>query len=618
MSAAESEYELVVSPSRGKSRSVSIPVEGEVDIGKDDACAVVLADDQVSRRHALLRAQGGFFVLEDLSSKNGTRVNGAEIHTHFLNPGDEIEIGASRLLFQKAGEKPHGRDRKRESTVATGGATNMLDVLSVLLAGGGAETPGVFERMLDGLIAAFDAERGVVFLPAKEKGFETVCTRSRPGSDSSSDPISVTLISRIADEGKPRLLSSLETEELKKNIGSIAATVRSIVAAPMVVPGSKPGVVYLDSSLEARKFQSGDEELLLAFSKAAGTALKLQKQKERMAEIQRREVLGQELLGESPAMRGALAEIAKAASTDVSVLVVGETGTGKELVARALHKGSPRADGPFVAVNCAAIPSELVESELFGHEKGAFTGATDRRLGRFELADGGTLFLDEVGELPLQAQGKLLRALQERVIERVGGGSPIPVNFRLVCATNVEMGNAVQDGKFREDLYYRIAVFPINLPPLRDRGEDICTIAETFLQRFSQEFRRSISGVDESARKALMSYPWPGNIRELRNVIEQAVVRCEGSVLTAASLAPAMGMRSFAAGAAASGPAENAIERYSPRFDDARKQFEKEFLTHKLSVNRGNIKATAESIGLTRRALYLKCQEYDIDYSSYR
>ncbi len=608
--------------SDGTSKVVPVPKEGEIEIGKDPSCALVLADDQVSRRHALLRSQGGFFVLEDLQSTNGTLVNGEEIHTHFLNAGDEITVGGVSLRLQKVGAASASSQKpKVASPGAAGDPTQMMDVLTGLLAGGETEQ-GVAERMLDGLLTAFDAERGVVFLPAKGGEFTTLARRSRAGSDAWAEPISQTLICQVAKEKTPKLLTSLETEELKQVIGSIAATVRSILAAPINLAGSKPGVVYLDSGLERRKFEVGAEERLMSFAKAAEQALKVRRQKERMAEIQRREVLSQDLLGDSPAMKGILGEIAKAASTDVSVLVVGETGTGKELVARALHRGSDRAGGPFVAVNCAAIPSELVESELFGHEKGAFSGANERRLGRFELADGGTLFLDEVGELPLQAQGKLLRALQERVIERVGGGSPIPVNFRLVSATNVEMGLAVKEGKFREDLYYRVAVFPLNLPPLRDRGEDTCLIAETFLKRFAQEFRRPISGMDDSARKALMAYPWPGNIRELRNVIEQAVVRCDGNVLNAQALAPAMGMRSFSGaptgeqeGASASG---GGMEIYPGRFDEARKQFEKEFIIFKLTEMRGNIKATSESIGLTRRALYLKCTEYEIDYTTFR
>ncbi len=626
---ADSAFELLVHRRGAETRKIRLPGEGDISIGKDPSCTLVLDDDKVSRLHATLRAQGGFFVLEDRSSFNGTRVNGTQIHTHFLNPGDEIEIGDSSLLFQKAGSPAPAQKSELARERGAGAYKNVLDVLSTLLSRKVGESE-VFERMLDGLLTAFDADRGVVFLPGKLAGeFVVKSTRFRGGAAKDQEPISQTLIKQVAKDGKPQLLTNLETEELKKQIGSISCKVRSIVAAPLPLV-SGPGVVYLDSALETRKFEDGDKELLLAFANAAGNAFKVSEATERMAEIQRREVAGQQLLGQSPAMKAVMGEVSKAAATDVTVLVVGETGTGKELVARALHRGSPRRRGPFVAVNCAAIPSELVESELFGHEKGAFSGADAKRLGRFELADSGTLFLDEVGELPMAAQGKLLRALQERVIERVGSGIPIPVDFRLVCATNVDLGNAVKDGRFREDLYYRIAVFPLALPPLRDRGDDVCLIAEEFLQKYAHDFRRNIRGLDDEARKALRSYPWPGNIRELRNVIEQAVVRCDGDMLSAQTLLPAMGrLSSFgssglhAAGAAAAaagggGGGGTPIDRYPPRFDDARKQFEKEFLTHKLGVNKGNIKATAEAVGLTRRALYLKCEEYGIDYTQYR
>jgi len=236
----------------------------------------------------------------------------------------------------------------------------------------------------------------------------------------------------------------------------------------------------------------------------------------------------EEIVGSSPVLQRVLAQVAKVAQTDATVLIMGETGTGKELLARAVHKRSRRATGAFIGVNCAAIPPSLVASELFGHEKGAFTGAVQRRLGRFEAADGGTIFLDEIGELPPEAQVSLLRVLQEREIERVGSSHPIAVDVRVLAATNRDLEAAVERGTFREDLFYRLNVFPIRLPPLRERADDIPILVEYLVDRFAKQAGKTIRNIEKQTMQRLTAYEWPGNVRELQNVIERAVVLSEG------------------------------------------------------------------------------------------
>ena len=236
----------------------------------------------------------------------------------------------------------------------------------------------------------------------------------------------------------------------------------------------------------------------------------------------------EEIVGSSPALQRVLSQVSKVAHTDATVLILGETGTGKELVARALHKRSRRAGGAFIRVNCAAIPPSLIASELFGHEKGAFTGALQRRLGRFEAADGGTIFLDEIGELPAESQVALLRVLQEREIERVGSSHPIPVDVRVLAASNRDLEAAVEGGTFREDLYYRLNVFPIRMPPLRERVEDIPILAEYLVDRYAKQVGKTIRNIEKHTLQLLQSYDWPGNVRELQNVIERAIVLVEG------------------------------------------------------------------------------------------
>jgi PAS domain S-box-containing protein len=235
----------------------------------------------------------------------------------------------------------------------------------------------------------------------------------------------------------------------------------------------------------------------------------------------------EEIVGESPALRAVLGRVAKVAPTNSTVLITGETGTGKELIARAIHKRSQRAGSPFVSVNCAVIPPSLIASELFGHEKGAFTGATQRRLGRFELAEGGAIFLDEIGELPAETQIALLRVLQEREFERVGGGKPIRTNVRVIAATNRDLPAAIEAGAFRSDLYYRLNVFPIEMPPLRERKEDIPLLVGYFIDRYATKSGKKISGINRATLESLKSYAWPGNVRELQNVIERSIIVCE-------------------------------------------------------------------------------------------
>ncbi|HKP85338.1 MAG TPA: sigma-54 dependent transcriptional regulator, partial [Blastocatellia bacterium] len=256
----------------------------------------------------------------------------------------------------------------------------------------------------------------------------------------------------------------------------------------------------------------------------------------------------EEMVGVSPTFKQVMRDVEKVAPTDSTVLITGETGTGKELVARAIHARSLRKSRPLITVNCAALPTGLVESELFGHERGAFTGAVQRKLGRFELANRATIFLDEVGELPLETQAKFLRVLQQGEFERVGGTQTVKVDVRVLAATNQPLARLVEEGKFRSDLYYRLNVFPINIPPLRERGEDIVLLTNYFAQKFRAQFKKRISSISQASLDRLQGYSWPGNVRELEHIIERAVLLAEGEVLT---IDLPLGKRALVAGAGA-------------------------------------------------------------------
>ena len=310
------------------------------------------------------------------------------------------------------------------------------------------------------------------------------------------------------------------------------------------------------------------------------------------------------LVGRSEAMREVFRTIERLADSPATVLIRGESGTGKELAARAIHDLGPRAAGPFVPVNCAAIPDTLMESELFGHERGAFTDARDRRIGRFESATGGTLFLDEIGELPLALQAKLLRALQERVIERVGGGQPIPVDARIIAATNRDLEAEVREGRFREDLFYRIHVVPLVLPPLRDRRDDVRLLAERILARVREKAGRGPSRIARQAREALERHSWPGNVRELENVIERAVALVEGEVLELDDLPESIVQ------AGRTELLRDAVRSGSLDFEEAVARFEQDLLCEALDRHDWNQTRTADALGITRRQLKLKMDRY--------
>jgi transcriptional regulator with GAF, ATPase, and Fis domain len=315
----------------------------------------------------------------------------------------------------------------------------------------------------------------------------------------------------------------------------------------------------------------------------------------------------EEIVGSSPALHVVLSQVARVAPTDSTVLISGETGTGKELIARAIHKRSQRSSRAFVSVNCAAIPQDLIASELFGHEKGAFTGATQRRLGRFEAADGGTIFLDEVGELPAETQVALLRVLQEREFQRVGGNEPLRTNVRVVAATNRKLEAAIAEGRFREDLFNRLNVFPLEVPPLRERKEDIPLLVQYFVDRYATKAGKRITGIAKRSLELLQSYTWPGNIRELQNVIERSVIVSDSESLSVD--ASWLGKRPTAA--------DSTTQRLSERLISQ----EKEMTEAALAASKGRVSGpsgAAARLGIPQSTLDSKIKSLKIDKHQFR
>ena len=313
-----------------------------------------------------------------------------------------------------------------------------------------------------------------------------------------------------------------------------------------------------------------------------------------------------EIVGNSRAMREVYGLMAQVADSNTTVLIRGETGTGKELVARAIHQRSPRRNSPFIAVNCAALPEPLLESELFGHEKGAFTGATGKRTGYFEAANGGTIFLDEIGELTLSAQTRLLRIIQEKEFQRVGGTATVKANVRVITATHRNLETDVEEGKFRKDLYYRINVYPVHLPPLRDRGADILLLADHFVQKYAQETGKPVKRISTPAIDMISAYHWPGNVRELENCIERAVLLSTDGVIHGHNLPPTLQMK------------EKATRTDKTNFLESKSAYERELIVDALKDTYGNQAKAAALLGITKRIIQYKIKKYGIDYKRFR
>ena len=545
--------------------------EEEVTFGRHPSSSVCLAEAGVSRRHAVVRRRGDGLELIDLDSRHGTFVNGLPVGERVLEDGDRVVIGGSTFLVRLEGEGAAAAGRgagvelsqsallhETARSLALGSAVYLAPErlpddrvsrsLGALLAIAAAlqrhrTVRPLADELLDRLLDAVPAARGVVLLLEDDgASFTAAASRARGGSPDTL-AVSRTALDRalaersgllVRDVGRSARGAWESSESLR------AARVHALLCVPLVEDGRALGALYLDQSGDGPERAGGppfDEhhlELVTAVADLAARPLaaarrweRLERENERLQEA----VLGGGLIGESPAMRRVAERIARIAPTESTVLLRGESGTGKEVTARALHRASSRRRGPFVAVNCAALVETLLESELFGHERGAFTGATTAKQGRLEVADGGTLFLDEVGEMPPAQQAKLLRVLEDRTFTRVGGNRSIRVDVRIVAATNRDLEAAVAEGAFRRDLYYRVAVITLTLPPLRERGRDVLLLASHFAERTAAKVGRRVSGFSDAARARLVRYDWPGNVRELANAVEHAVVLGQDEVI---------------------------------------------------------------------------------------
>jgi Nif-specific regulatory protein len=531
-------------------------------IGRETAANLCIASASVSRRHCKIEKQDQGFVITDLDSLNGTFINDLPIRTRLLDHGDRLRIGDSQFLFlTHEGEATSKSSDVRldEARIISGSTVQirfddalytmardlsaLMKVSTTINSIRGLDD--LLHRLLELLFEAVPAQRGAILL-TNEGSFETslVFGLDRARGKDQAVNVSRTIVQQVLRDGVALLNNEGSKESSKATESFISTRAHSVMCVPLIMIDRTLGVLYLDTTLPRDRFSRDHLQLVAAIAGIAAVAIENARHFEWLATENERLLadvnIEHNMIGEGAAMQRVYHFISKVAPTGATVLISGESGTGKELAARAIHRNSKRAQKTFIAVNCAALNESLLESELFGHEKGSFTGAIAQKKGRLEIADGGTVFLDEIGELTPTLQVKLLRVLQEREFERVGGTITIKVDLRLIAATNKNLEEAIEAGQFRQDLYYRLNVVSLEMPALRDRRDDIMLLANYFADKSASRCNKKLKGFSPEARECLAAYDWPGNVRELENTIERAVVLGTTDLILAEDLPEAL------------------------------------------------------------------------------
>jgi transcriptional regulator with GAF, ATPase, and Fis domain len=612
-------------------------------LGRAPSNRIVLKDDLCSREHAEIRFEDGRWIVRDLESLNGSRVNNERVDGDYpLESRDEVQLGRSRFVFVEdladlpgvPSDTPAPTDEQLEikkrlrstryirvpqrgappglpegDTVHEGARKAELPVAvlyRMALDMGGARTlADLSDVVLDGLLEGVPSAQLAAITAVKDgKTQEVVGYRHRDPKARSYHKVSQFVSREVLSTREAVLADNVREDPKLRNRESLAdLRATSLICAPVLFENEPLGLIHLYSSGAGHSLGEEDLEFTLAVARQLSVAWFQLRREERLAHSNR-ELLDSlryesELVGSSPPLKEIESTIRRVAPTNATVLIRGESGSGKELVARAIHFSSPRSEGPFVTLNCAALTETLLESELFGHEKGAFTGATEKMIGKFEAADNGTIFLDEIGEMPPSTQAKFLRVLEGHPFERLGGNNQIRVDVRVVAATNKNLEDALRSGSFRRDLFFRLQVVDIPVPPLRDRLGDVSELAEHFLKRFARETGRRFKGFTPAALNKLQSYHWPGNVRELKNVVERAVALSIGPVLDA----PDIILSSLDLGPS------TAAEAFEPV---SLEEIEKRHINKVLEHTAWNKSQAASILGIERSTLDRKIKAYEL------
>jgi Nif-specific regulatory protein len=610
-------------------------------LGRSPGNRIRIQDDLASREHAEISYEEGRWYIRDLGSLNGSRVNDELIRDKpwKLDPRDEIHVGRSRFVFvetlddlpslpqterAKHDEQIEIKSRLRstrfipvpasirkqdgpnEGTVTdVRGSEQALAVLYRLALDMGSTNSleELTDVVLDGLLEGIQGELVAVTAIKESRDQELLAYKYRDSKRKSYHKVSQFVSSEVIQHREAILAENVALDPQLKNRESLSdLKAHSLICAPVIFGEDLLGLIHIYSTTVSQPLAQDDVEFALAVARQFGAAwFQLQRQDRQsnlIRELKDSLRLESELVGSSDLLTTIHTQISRVAATNATVLIRGESGSGKELVARSLHFSSPRRDGAYVCLNCAALTESLLESELFGHEKGAFTGATEKMIGKFEAADKGTIFLDEIGEMPLSTQSKFLRVLEGHPFERLGGNNSIKVDVRVVAATNRPLEEAVRAGQFRKDLFFRLQVVEIRVPPLRERLNDIPELAEHFLKRFVRETGRKIKGFTPQAIEKLQTYHWPGNVRELRNVIERAVALSGGNMLDASDI--------WLSSLDLDAPQGMTFEPIS--LEEMERRHIQRMLTHTL----WNKSQAAELLGIERSTLDRKIKAYEI------
>jgi two-component system, NtrC family, response regulator HydG len=585
-------------------------VNGQISIGRDEANQLCLLDAAVSRRHCAIEQVDGRYEIVDLDSHNGTFVNGVPVGRKVVDHGDRIRIGASEFVFlTHEGEASSNARIRLSDTSSKSTLTTLRMEPQAVHPTFGAEVgrmardlaalfriSGVINSIRDAellqrellrlIFEVVPADDGAVVLQSDlDEETNSICTWSRQPDAPSNIEIQRDLVHRAI----------WERSAVFSNAASNSSETENVLCLPLVAVERTIGVIYLTSHHPAASFREDHIHFLDSVSRIAAVALEnilaLDALRSENQRLKRELNPVSSLVGESRQIRQLEEFISRVAQSDSTVLIRGESGTGKEVVARSIHQSSPRNERPFVAINCAAIPETLLESELFGHEKGAYTGAIGMRKGKLEAADDGTLFLDEIGELAPPMQAKLLRVLQQKEFERVGGTHPVTFKARVLAATNKNLEQAIKSGEFRQDLYYRLNVVSVTVPPLRDHREDISLLALYFAAKYAQKAKRPFKGISQEARTLLMNYSWPGNVRELENAIEHAIVLGLTEEILPEDLPEGI-------------LEEQSAELAGARYHDTLNQSKKELILNALRESKGSYPDAARILGVHPKYLH--------------
>ncbi len=568
-----------------------------VTIGRADGNDVVLGDNTLAPTHANLLRKGNHFTLSVIDRSTVFLFNGQRARSTDLKVGDEVVFG--RFIVTLMEGEPKAAVHASGTRMSEVDSLRKLSEFSRdLMAEASQER--IFKKLLESVVQITGAEKG--FLIANKDGERFLAASHNVGRETLDiSRVSDSIVERVMEDRKAIIVSDAMHDTTFANARSVVdLRLSSVMCVPLSYRTELLGVLYLGNDNVRNLFDQQDLALLEVFASQASmlvhTALLLNELQatNRNLRDQLRQTSQGGIIGSSPPMKDIFKVLRKVAPTDLSVLVLGETGTGKELIAKELHRLSSRGGKPFVSINCGAIPENLLESELFGYKRGAFTGANTDKIGRFEAADGGTIFLDEIGEMPMNLQVKLLRVLQERVIERVGDVKSRPLDIRVVSATNKDPTEEIQAGRFREDLFYRLNEITLGLPPLRDRGDDIQQIAQYLLNKYAEQYGSKARGFSAGCLNAMRAYYWPGNVRELENRIKKAVIMTDRQQL---------------------GPDDLGVEPKADRaklqtLAEAEEDFKKSYIRQALDQNAWNKAQTARELDVDPRTIFRYIEKF--------